>query len=182
MTTTLIILAAEGGEEASGVQLLLPDLPELIWGLVAFLALLFFMYKWVFPQANTMLDERRAKIQGQLEQAEATHQEAEQLRTQYAQQLSEARADADRIREEAREEAERIRTERVAAAEEEAESILAAARQEAQAERGRVVADLRSQVAAISVDLAGKIVQRELDVERHRDLVDRYINELSSLN
>lgn len=180
--TSLIILAAEGGEEASGAELLLPDLPELIWGLVAFLILLFFMSKWVFPRANTMLDERRARIQGQLEQAEATRQEAEQLRTQYAEQLADARREADRIRDEAREDAERIRSERVAAAEDEAASIRTAAREEAQAERGRVIADLRSQVAAISVDLAGKIVQRELDADRHRDLVDRYINELSSLN
>lgn len=180
--TLPIVLAAEGGEEASGVELLVPELPELIWGLVAFLVLFGFMSKWVFPKANTMLDERRARIQGQLEQAEATRQEAEQLRAQYAEQLADARGEADRIRDEARQDADRIRSERVAAAESEAESIRTAAREEAQAERGRVVADLRSQVAAISVDLAGKIVQRELDADRHRDLVDRYINELSSLN
>lgn len=178
----LVILAAESGETEEGVALLFPDIPELIWGLVAFALLMAFMARWVFPRANETLDERRAKIQGQLEQAEATHQEAAQLRTQYSDQLAEARQEADRIREEAREEAERIREDKVEAAEREAESIRAQAREEAQGERERVVSDLRAQVATISVDLAGKIVQRELDEERHRDLVDRYINELSSLN
>ena len=182
MLNTLTLLAAEGGEEASGSDLLLPEAPELIWGLVAFSILMFFMSKWVFPRVNTALDERSAKIQGQLQQAEATRQEAEELKSQYSEQLAEARSEADRIRDEARDDAERIRSERVAAAENEAESIRTAAREEAEAERGRVVADLRSQVATISVDLASKIVQRELDAERHRDLVDRYINELSSLN
>ena len=180
--TPLVLVAAEGGEEAGGAALLLPDTAELIWGLFAFLVLFGFMWRFVFPQMNRMLDERSARIQGQLEQAEATRQEAEQLRSQYAEQLADARAEADRIREEAREDAERIRSERVSAAEEEADSIRASAREEAQAERGRVIADLRGQVAAISVDLASKIVQRELDADRHADLVDRYINELSSLN
>lgn len=182
LISAVIVLAAEAGEEESGVALLLPDLPELIWGLVAFAVFMAFMSRWVFPRANATFDERRAKIQGQLEQAEATHQEAAQLRQQYADQLADARSEADGIREEAREEAERIRTEKVQAAEEEADRIRAAAREEAQGERERLVSELRSQVATISVDLAGRIVKRELDEERHRDLVDRYINELSSLN
>ena len=180
--SAMFVFAAEGGEEESGIALLFPDVAELIWGLVAFSILMFFMSKYVFPKMNTMLDERGARIQGQLEQAEATRQEAEQLRQQYSEQLAEARSEADRIREEAREDAERIRSERVSAAESEADAIRSDARDEAQAERGRVLADLRAQVATLSVDLASKIVQRELDADRHADLVDRYINELSSLN
>ncbi len=177
---TLTILATEEGGEES-IQLL-PATPELIWGFISFALLMVVFSKFVFPQLGKLLDERRARIQGQLEQAETTRQEAEELREQYATQLSEARREADGIRDEAREDAERARSERVSAAEQEAEQIIAAAREDAQAERGRVVADLRSQVAVIAVDLAGKIVQRELDPQQHSDLVDRYINELSSLN
>ncbi len=160
---------------------LLPDAAELIWGAVAFTVLMAIMAKVVFPRLNTTLDERAARIQGQIEDAEAVRNEAEQLRRQYEEQLSGARDEAQRIIDEAREQAERIRADARSQADQEAQQILARAREEAEAERGRVVADLRSQVASLSVDLAGRIVERELDEERHRELVDATIDELAGM-
>lgn len=177
-----MMLAVESGEEEGGAGLLLPDVPELIWGLVAFLALLGFMGKFVFPKMNAMLDERRAKIQGQMEEAESQRTQAEQLRRQYEEQLADARNQATAIVEDARGQAERLREEAARRAEEEAQQIVARAREDLSAERGRLVQDLRGQVAALSVELAGKIVQRELDPSQHQTLVDQYINELSGLN
>ena len=179
---TLFVLAAEGGEEASGLDLVLPDTAELIWGLVGFLILLGIMWKLVFPAMAKMLDERGAKIQGQMEEAENQRQQAEQLRRQYAEQLADARNQANAVIEEARADAEQVRAGILAKAEEEAKQMTARARTDVEAERGRLVSDLRGQVATLSVDLAGKIVQRELNAEQHRQLVDQYINELSGLN
>jgi len=177
----LIVLATEEGE-ASGIELLIPETAELIWGLVGFALLMAFMSKFAFPRMTALLDERSSKIQGQLEQAESTRQEAEGLKRQYAEQLANAREESNRIIEEARKDAERIRTDKLAEAEEEADGVRARAREDAEGARSRVVADLRQQVAVASVELAGKIVQRELDPARHRELVDQYINELSGLN
>jgi F-type H+-transporting ATPase subunit b len=161
---------------------LLPDLAELIWGAVAFFLLLAFMWKFVFPKIGQVLDERSARIQGQMEEAEAIRVEAEQLRRQYEEQLADARNQADRIIQESRDQAERLRADIVARAEEEAAQLVARAREDVEAERGRLVQDLRTQVGNLSVELAGRIVQRELDPERHRELVDQYINELSGLS
>lgn len=169
-----VVLAAEEGD----LQLL-PDASELIWGAVAFTVLMAILGYLVFPRLNQALDERSARIQGQIEDAEAVRGEAEQLRRQYEEQLSGAREEANRIVEEAREQAERVKNDAQSQAEREAQQILARAREEAEAERGRVVSDLRGQVASLSVELAGRIVERELDEERHRELVDSYINELS---
>jgi F-type H+-transporting ATPase subunit b len=172
-----VVLAQENGD----LQLL-PDAAELIWGAVAFTILMAFMGWKVFPRLNATLDERAAKIQGQIEDAEAVRGEAEQLRRQYEEQLAGAKEEAQRITEEAREQAERIKSDARAEAERESQQLLARAREEAEAERNRVVQDLRGQVATLSVELAGRIVQRELDEERHRELVDAYISELSSMN
>lgn len=179
--TGLFVLATEAGAEESSIQLL-PDAAELIWGLVGFALLMAFMWRYAFPRIGQMLDERQAKIQGQIEEAEAQRQEAELLRRQYAEQLADARSEANGIVEEARGDAERVRADIIARAEEEAQQMRARAREDAEAERGRLVQDLRGQVATLSVDLASKIVQRELDENRHRALVDQYINELSGLN
>ncbi|CAN5847548.1 F0F1 ATP synthase subunit B [soil metagenome] len=182
VVATIFVLATEAGEEASGLDLVLPDTAELIWGLVGFALLMVVMVKKVFPALNKMLDERQAKIQGQIEEAESQRQEAEQLRRQYAEQLADARGEANAIVEQARSDAERVRADVTSRAEEEANQIRARAREDADAERGRVIQDLRGQVATLSVDLASQIVQRELDPERHRALVDQYINELSGMN
>ena len=180
----MVYLATEAteGEEPSGLDLVLPDFAELLWGAVGFLLLMAILYKFVFPSMTKMLDERGAKIQGQMEEAESERQKAEQLRRQYEEQLAATRAEGNTIVEEARQQAERVRADVLAKAEEEAQAIRERARTDVAAERGRIVQDLRGQVATLSVELAGKIVQRELNPEQHRQLVDQYINELSGLN
>jgi F-type H+-transporting ATPase subunit b len=175
-----VVLAAEGGGEEQ-LQLY-PAWAELIWGTVAFALLMAFLSRFAFPRLNAMLDQRAAAIQGQIEEAEEQRTEAERLRRQYEEQLAQSRGRGDQIVEEARRDAERVRADLVARAEEEARGIVERAQQDAEASRARVVADLRNQVALASVELAGRIVQRELDPERHRALVDQYINELSGLN
>jgi F-type H+-transporting ATPase subunit b len=179
---TLLVLATEGGGEAGGAALLLPETAELVWGLVGFALLMVFMSKFAFPKLTALLDERAARIQGQLEEAEAAKADAQKTRQEYQSKLAEARSEASEIIEQARSDAERIHGEKVAEAEQEAEQIRARAQEDADGARSRVVADLRSQVAAASVELAGKIVQKELDPQQHRALVDQYIDELSGLN
>jgi F-type H+-transporting ATPase subunit b len=180
MMSILTILAAEGGGDES-LQLL-PDTAELIWGIVAFTLLFLLLWRFAFPQLNSMLDERQRSIQGKLEEAEAIRTEAEELRRSYQERLRNARGRADEILDQARTDAEQVREQKIADAEQEAQAIRQRAREDAEAERSRVVQQLRNQVAALSVDLAGAIVHRELDEEQHRTLVDEYIDQLSSMN
>lgn len=177
---TAVLLAAE--TEGGGLQVVLPAPAELIWGLVGFALLFVVLWRFAFPALNKMLDERQRGIQGQLEEAESARQEAEKLRRQYSDQLADARSKANEVVEEARADGERLRADIVARAETEAQQILQRAREDQQAERGRLIQELRGQVAALSVELAGKIVQKELDSRQHQVLVDQYINELSGLN
>jgi F-type H+-transporting ATPase subunit b len=180
MGTSLLILAAEGGEQES-LQLT-PDFAELLWGLVSFVLLFILLWRFALPAMNRMLEERRARIQGQLEEAEQIRTEAEGLRRQYQAQLRDARSKADEIIEQATGDAARVRAQKVAEAEEEAQAIRERARADAEAERARLVQQLRAQVATLSVDLAGRIVHRELNEEQHRALVDEYIEQLASMN
>ena len=89
--------------------LVLPDVAELVWGLVGFLILFAFVVWKVWPTLNSMLEERQQAIQGKLEEAEQIRTEAEELRRQYAEQLRDARNRADQIIEEARSDAEPAR-------------------------------------------------------------------------
>jgi F-type H+-transporting ATPase subunit b len=168
-------------EEVSEAKDLYPKLAELILGAIAFGILFFFMWKWVLPRLNQTLDARRDKIQGDLERAEQTRGEADQMLAEYRQQLANAREDANHIIEEARKTAESMRKDLVARAEQENQAILGRAQEEIRAERDRVFQELKSQVAELSLTLAARVVGEDLDRDRHLRLVDQYIAELSTM-
>src|SRR5262245_19016026 len=165
----------------SGKDLLYPKASELILGAIAFFILFFFMAKWVMPRVNAILEERRAKIQGDLEKAAATRKEAEQELTDYRSQLAGARDEANRIIEEARKTAEAMRLDMNKKAEAESQAIVARAQDEIRAERDRVFQELRTQVGELSLALAGRMVGESLDKARHLKLVDDYIDQLSGM-
>ena len=177
MLGALSVLAQES---VSDKKDLYPQASELIVGALAFAILFYFMWKWVIPRVNTLLEERRAQIQGQLESAEKTRQQAEGELAEYRKQLASAREDANRIIEEARETAEQFRRDIQAKAEEESRNTVARAQDEIRAERDRVFNELRAQVADIAVTLAGRVVGAELDTKSHQRLIEEYIEQVAS--
>lgn len=174
------ILAAEE-TEGGGIDLLLPAIPELIGGIIAFAIVFFFVWRWAVPAINRSLEQRQAAIAGQIADAEKAKIEAESLLEDYRSQLAEAKTDGNKIIEDARGSAEQMRADIVAKAEGDAEQIRTKAREEADAEKARALADARSQVGEISVDLAGRIVGESLDADAHRELVDRYLADLEKM-
>jgi F-type H+-transporting ATPase subunit b len=175
---SILVLAQEEVVEENQPEDLYPHLEELIVGAIAFFILFFFMWKWVLPRINRLLDERRARIQGELEKAEQTRRDAEQLLSRYEERLKEARGEASRIIEEARKTAESMRKDLLAKAEEESRQIVARAQQEIQAERDRTFEELRGQVGELSIEVASRVIGESLDKRRQAKLVDEYIEEI----
>lgn len=184
MTVMDLILAAEpgNGAERDALEVILPPAAELFWGAIAFALVYVLVAKLAFPKINELLEERAASIEGKMHEADERLEEAEQTRTRYERQLSEARDEATRIVDDARQEAEEQRRQIIARAEGEAEQVLERARAEIATERDRAIQQLRAELARLSVQLAEKIIQRELDDRAHEDLVDRYIDGLASSN
>lgn len=173
-----LILAAEEGEESSGLDLLLPALPELIAGIIAFAIVFFFVWKWAVPALNRTLEERQRAIGGQIQEAEAAKAEAEGLLADYKKQLADIRAkEADAVAA-ARQEGESQRDAILAKAQADADAIVAKAREDAAAEMGRALTEARTEVANLSIDLAERVVGQNLDREAQLGLVQRYIAEL----
>ncbi len=175
-----VVLAAEE-ETGGGLDLLLPAIPELIAGIIAFAIVFFFMWRWAFPAINRALENRQQAISGQLQEAEARKTEAQSLLEDYRAQLAEAKSEANRIIEEARSQAESVRSDLVAKAQAEAEQIVAKAREEAASEKSRALQEAQREVAALSVNLAERVVGESLDGDRQRALVDRYLAELERM-
>jgi F-type H+-transporting ATPase subunit b len=176
----VLTLLAQAEEETNDPADLYPHWEELLVGAVAFAILFFFMWKWVLPRVNTLLEERRHKIQGDLERAEQTRGEADQLLADYRAQLANAREESNRIIEEARKSADQLRKDLQGKAEQEAQATVARAQEEIRAERDRVLQELSTQVGQIALELAGRVVGRSLDESAHRQLVDEYIELVGS--
>lgn len=178
-----LYLAAEGGaEEPEGLDLILPESAELIWGAISFAVVLFVLSRFAFPKLREAVEAREKKIQGDLEEAENTKNEAQKQLDEYKKQLAEARSEANRLIEEARQQAEQVRKDMTERSEKEAEQIVARAQEQIEAERNRTVQELQTTIADLSIELAEKVVGRSLDDKSQRELVDSYIREVADMS
>jgi F-type H+-transporting ATPase subunit b len=155
---------------------------EVIVSFVSFAVLFFLLWKFAFPPLTKMLDERSERIRISLEKAEETRIEAETLFEEYKQQMAEARGEAGKVLEDARKAAEGMKDEIVAKANAEAEETKQKAVEAIEAEKRAAMAELQASVAALSTDLAGRIISTELDEAKHKALIEGYLKEVGSID
>lgn len=163
-------------------SLILPETNEIIWGGGAFLILLVLMWKFALPPVRNMMKRREDRIREDLERAESARVEAEEDLAQYRRQLAESRNEGSRIIEEARQSADEVKRQVRAQAEEEAADIRTRAQEDAQLAANRAQADLQARVADLSIELAEKIVERNLDRDTQLALVESYIGQVGNGN
>src|SRR3954462_5292282 len=147
---------------------LIPPWGEIIVGTIAFAILYLVLAKFVFPQMEKTFVARREAIEGGIERAEAMQAEAKAALEQYRAQLAEARTEAAQIRDAARAEGQQIIEQLRAQAQEESSRIVARGEEQLAASRQQVVTELRGQLGALAVELAGKVVGESLADEARR--------------
>jgi F-type H+-transporting ATPase subunit b len=175
----LIISAATEGE----VNPLVPNVWEMGVVLVGFAILMFIVVKFVVPMFEKTFAERAEAIEGGIAKAEQAQAEASAALEEYKQQLTDARAEANRIREEARAEGAQILAELKEKAAAESARITAQAHVQIESERQAAVASLRSEVGTLATTLAGRIVGETLeDDARAARVVDRFLADLETQN
>jgi F-type H+-transporting ATPase subunit b len=157
---------------------ILPTANELIWGSLAFVVLLGVMWKFALPPVRSMMQAREDRIRNDLERSEQAKTEAEQVLEQYRAQLADARNEAARIIDEARQSADQVRQDLVARAEADAASIRTRAEEDVRLATERAMADLQARVGELSIQLAEKIVERNLDRDTQMALVESYISQV----
>ena len=92
-------------QAASGIDLFIPEVYDIVWSLIILVIVAVFFYKFFMPKFNAIFDERAAKIQGNIAKAEQAKKDADEAKAKYEAQLSTARVDAAKIRDDARAEA-----------------------------------------------------------------------------
>jgi F-type H+-transporting ATPase subunit b len=170
----VIFLAASSAPDP-----LIPDATELIIGAIAFLIVFGLLGKILMPRITKTLAERTDAIEGGLKRADEAQAEANRTLKEYREQLAEARHEASRLRDEAREQGAQIKAELRAEGESERQRIVDAAHAQIDADRQQALTSLRSEVGALAVELASRIVGESLaDEARQHRTVDRFLEQL----
>src|SRR3712207_5194235 len=168
---------------AESANPLLPPVGEIIIGTITFAIAFFVLGKFVWPRFEQVFRARREAIEGGIERAEAMQAEAEAALDQSRAQLAEARTEAAQNRDQARAEGQQILEELRAQAQEESARIVARGEEQLAANRQSVVNQLRGEIGALAVDLAGRVVGESLEDEaRRRGTVDRFLDQLDGMS
>jgi F-type H+-transporting ATPase subunit b len=158
---------------------LIPHTAEIVVGAIAFTLLYLTLRKFVTPMFEKAFTERTNAIQGGIERAEKAQLEAQRALAQYTEQLANAQAEAQTLREDARVQGAAIIEDLRTKAQEEAARITATAHASIEAERQQAITSLRTEVGALAVELASKIVGESLDdAARQSRVVDRFLEDL----
>src|SRR6476620_7406125 len=175
----VIISAATEGE----TNPLVPNVWEMGVVLVGFAVLMFIVVKFIVPMFEKTFAERAEAIEGGIAKAEKAQAEASAALEEYKQQLTDARTEANRIREEARAEGAQILADLKEKAAAESAGITAQAHAQIESERQAAVVSLRYEVGTLATTLAGRIVGESLDDDaRAARVVDRFLADLESQN
>jgi F-type H+-transporting ATPase subunit b len=154
------------------------NLVGLVFQVINFLLLLFLLNRFLFKPLLARMDERSAKIEKGLEDAETAARDRELARAEREAAVSEARKEAAAMLARANKIAEDTRNEILGEARAEAEKVTVRAREEIQAEKERAMAELRAEVADLALAAAGKLIRSEMDATTQRRLVNEFLAEV----
>ncbi len=154
------------------MELIMPDTGLLIWMTITFLIVLILLRKFAWKPILKMIGEREASIDNALKSAENAKLEMLALKSDNEKILAQARNERDTMMKDARDMKESIIGDAKGIAKAEADKILTSAREAIQNEKMAAITELKNQVALLSVEIAEKILKRELsDENKQKDLI-----------
>ena len=148
--------------------------------LVTFLVMLAILARYVYPRIVEVAEARQRAIAAQLEEAERARKDAEQRLQEAQAKLDDARKNAQSVIDSASKSAEQLRQELRQKAEDEARRTVENARKQIEAERDKAIRSVRTEVADLVVTATEKVIGETLDDRKHRQLIERAIEEVAS--
>ncbi len=142
-----------------------------IWTIITFLVLLTLLAKFAWGPLLQALESRQNAIRKSLDDAQQARQELERLNQESAQIIRQARVDAEAIVTKSRGDAERLREEMKQKARTEADGIVKNAERQIQLETQRALQQIRHEAIDLSVQIASKLLQRNLTKEDNERLI-----------
>ena len=161
-------------------SILTPDFGLFFWMLVAFLVVFFLLAKFGFPVITNMVEERKNFIDESLRKAHEAQERLANIEKEGESILQEAREKQAQILKEAAETRDAIVEQAQEKARSEGSRLLDEAKVAIEQEKKAAIADIRQQVATLSVEIAEKVLKQNLRDDRSQmDLIDRMLDDVS---
>ena len=157
------------------------NLGFLISQIVNFTLLAVLLYFVAYKPILRMLDERSARIKKGLEDAELASKRASEMEQAFEQRMAEARKDGQEIIAQATQLSEKARLDILETAREDSRALVEKAREEIARERDLAMAELRQQVADLSLTISEKVIGKTLDEQRQRQLIAEFLKQTEEL-
>ena len=174
----LTVLPLHAAEEGSALSPFAGNLGNAIWTLVIFAIVVIVLGKFAWGPVLGLLQQREEFIQRSLSEAKRDRDEAEARLKDYAARLQSAQAEAAAIIEQARRDADRLREDLRQRARAEADTLIANAQRQIQLETTRAVQQLRHEAVDLSVEIASKLLQRNISKEDNERLIDEALRHI----
>ena len=143
------------------------------------LLILFLLFKRVlFKPVNTMLAKRQSEIDARYDEADEAKRLAEEDKQLWDEKIGTVKAETDEMIKKAQDSAKRQSETIVTKARETADGIIRQAETQAQLEMQKAEESIRREIVEVSTALAGKLLEREINVDDHRGLIDSFIEKI----
>ncbi len=157
------------------------SLPTLLAQIVNFVILFGLLYLVAYRPLMRMLDGRSGKIKESMQQAEYINEQATRAEEEAEKRIEAASKEGQELVARASRTGEGLRQQAQEEARQAAESLIAKARSEIQRERDGAIDELRREFADLTIMAAGKVIDRSLDKKAHRQLIDKMLEESTTL-
>lgn len=152
-----------------------------IWVIATFVVMMGLLAKLAFKPIGEALERRGSTIKAQLDEAEKSRAEAKKLMEDYQKQIAEARTEAAKVIEEARQLGEKVRKDVVDKANAEASAVVSRAQEEIVRQKDKGIQEMKDTIASLSVQIASKVIQKEVNEATHKQLVETLIKDLANV-
>lgn len=170
----LIQEAADTATEAKG-GLLSPHGGLMFWTLAIFLVVWFILSRFAFKPITAAVEAREKALEEAIAAAKADREEAAGILAEHRKQIEAARGDAQKLIAEGRAVGEKLRTQMIEETRGQQQEMLERARREIEAEKVRAIADLRREAVDLAIAGAGKVIEKNLDTESNRQIVESFL-------
>ena len=169
--------AAEGAEGGGGLLSINPGL--MIWTLIIFFTLMFILTKIAYKPLLRAVQAREQALEEAIEAAKRDREEAQKAMEEQRRLIGEARAEAQGYIAQGRATAEKVKQHMLEEARQQQQELMARAKRDIETEKERAIADLRREAVDIAIAAAEKVIERNLDDDANRKIVEQFLSTLA---
>ena len=177
-----LLNASSGGSSHSEANWLdswiMPNPGIFLWTIVTFLIVLFILKAKAWGPLVEALENREKQVENSLKAAERAIEEAEKVSSDYEQSIKDAQTKSQKILSDSKKVAEKVKAEIEKTASEKAELMIENAKEQINSEKENAIKDIRDIAIDLSIDIASKVIEKNVDSEENRRLVEEAMNNI----